>query len=277
MNVHCPKCKAASHADADICSMCGHWLKPPAQSLSRPDDEPDVASEEQTSTDSIQLCRTLFRRYGPVAIGTAIGTCIGVILIVSLDIRGSDASTVVAVSAALGFVAGIFTMRLSVGLSVTVTALLLLVFLFFAVLIMDESRSSNVRRSRRARTEGSVSRLYRPSRAPSSASRFGRSWYQGGTLHSKSALEWQTAWAADKLATCADFVTKMWTNGNLKPSIANNISTVDDVRPYAEELVDFLDAAFKPDPDPEQNRKLFTNQTVSSTAAIGMITMGWTK
>ena len=102
-------------------------------------------------------------------------------------------------------------------------------------------------------------------------------WYEGGTLHKKSALEWQTASSMDKLATCGDFVTGMWQNGNLKPAITNRLSTVDDVRPYAQELVDFLDAAFKPDPDPEQNRKLFTNQTVSSTAAIGMVTLGWTK
>ena len=104
-----------------------------------------------------------------------------------------------------------------------------------------------------------------------------KKWYEGGTLHSKSALDWQTASREDKLATCADFVTKMWQDGNLKPAIANNLSTVDDVRPHAQELVDFLDAAFKLDPDPEQNRKLFTNQTVSGTAAIGMVTMGWTK
>jgi hypothetical protein len=117
------------------------------------------------------------------------------------------------------------------------------------------------------------------SNSPSSSPGAGSApkWYQGGTLHKKSALEWQTASSKDKLATCADFVTAMWQNGDLKPSIANRLSTVDDVRPYAQELVDFLDAAFKPDPDPEQNRKLFTNQTVSSTAAIGMVTMGWTK
>ncbi|MBN4054238.1 hypothetical protein JYT87_00850 [Nitrospira defluvii] len=102
-------------------------------------------------------------------------------------------------------------------------------------------------------------------------------WYEGGTLHKKSALKWQAASRADRLATCGDFVTTMWKNGNLKPSIANKLSTVDDVRPYAQELVDFLDAAFKTDPDPEQNRKLFTNQPVSSTAAMGMVTMGWTK
>ena len=43
------------------------------------------------------------------------------------------------------------------------------------------------------------------------------------------------------------------------------------------ELVDFLDAAFKPDPDRIQNRKLFANQTIAGTAAIGMVTMGWAK
>lgn len=118
------------------------------------------------------------------------------------------------------------------------------------------------------------------SNSPSSQTRRAGSaprWYEGGTLHKKSGLEWQTASSKDKLATCADFVTAMWQNGNLKSSVANRLSTVEDVRPYAQELVDFLDAAFKPDPDSEQNRKLFTNQRVASTAVIGMVMMGWTK
>jgi len=102
-------------------------------------------------------------------------------------------------------------------------------------------------------------------------------WYEGGTLHKKSAIEWQAASSKDKLATCADFVAALWKSGNLKPSIADQLSTVDDLRPYAQELVDFLDAAFKPDPDPEQNRQLFANQTVLSAAVIGMVKMGWTK
>lgn len=104
-----------------------------------------------------------------------------------------------------------------------------------------------------------------------------KQWYEGGTLHNKSALEWQTASGEDKLATCADFVTKMWQDDNFKPAIANKLSTVEDVQPYAQELIDFIDAAFKPEPDPEQNRKLFTNQTIAGTAVIGMVTMGWTK
>lgn len=104
-----------------------------------------------------------------------------------------------------------------------------------------------------------------------------KEWYEGGTLHDKSAIEWQTASSADKVATCADFVAAMWQKGHLKRSIAKHLSTIDDVRPYAEELVECLDAAFKPDPDPEVNRKLFANQTVSGTAAIGMVIMGWTE
>lgn len=112
---------------------------------------------------------------------------------------------------------------------------------------------------------------------PSTSSTSGTEWYCGGTLHNKSALEWQTASRQDKLATCADFVTAMWQKGNLKPSISNSLSTVDDVRPYAEELVEFLDAAFQPDPDPDQNRRMFVNQKVSSAAAVGMVTMGWTE
>lgn len=102
-------------------------------------------------------------------------------------------------------------------------------------------------------------------------------WYEGGTLHSKSALAWQAASSSDKLATCADFVASAWQNGKLKPSITTLLSTINDVRPLAEELVEFLDATFRVDPDPTKNRRLFENQTVSGIAAIGMVTMGWIK
>ena len=151
----------------------------------------------------------------------------------------------------------------------------LLMLLFVPMCIGIFSDSSDSPRSTPNRTPTNrTPNSNRPSRSSSTPT---RKWYEGGTLHNKSALEWQTASSADKLATCGDFVTKMWQNGNLKPSIASNISTVDDVRPYAQELVDFLNAGFKRDPDPEQNRKLFTNQTVSSTAVIGMVMMGWAK
>jgi hypothetical protein len=104
-----------------------------------------------------------------------------------------------------------------------------------------------------------------------------RKWYEeDGTLHNKTALDWQRATPADKLATCGDFVTAMWKKGNLKSEVSDHLSTVDDVRPYAQQLVIFLDAAFRVDPDPDENRKRFTNQTVAEFAAVGIITLGWT-
>ncbi len=106
-----------------------------------------------------------------------------------------------------------------------------------------------------------------------------KKWYEGGTLHQKTALEWQSASSGDKLATCADFVTRMWQNGELKASIARKLSEVDDVRPLAQELVAFIDAAIKPDSNPKKNRKmakLYSEMTVAELAVVGMHMMEWT-
>ncbi len=102
-----------------------------------------------------------------------------------------------------------------------------------------------------------------------------RKWYEGGTLHKKGALEWQMANAANKLATCSDFVAAMWKQKNFVPRIQNSINSPDDMKPYAQELVDFLDAATKRHEDPDQNSRIYANQTVSSMATIGMVSMGW--
>lgn len=102
----------------------------------------------------------------------------------------------------------------------------------------------------------SVSHVSQPRQKP---------WYSGGTLHKATGEQWRRADRADKLATAADFVTSMWQAGNLKPSVAARLSTVEDVRPLAEELVAFLDTA------------LSGNQTVAGTASVGMITLGWAK
>ena len=44
---------------------------------------------------------------------------------------------------------------------------------------------------------------------------------------------------------------------------------------YAEKLVSFIDAASKKDNDDKKNCQLYTNQTVSEFAIIGMLMMGW--
>ncbi len=104
-----------------------------------------------------------------------------------------------------------------------------------------------------------------------------RKWYEAGTLHNKSILEWQTASADDKLATCADFVARMWEDQSFVPRIQNSINSVESMKIYAEELVEGLDAATERFADPEQNRRVYANQTVSSMATLCMITMRWLK
>lgn len=102
-----------------------------------------------------------------------------------------------------------------------------------------------------------------------------RKWYEGGTLHRKSALDWQKATGANKLATCADLVAALHKNGSLKTSMSNRIKSIDDLLPYAIELRSFLDAAFERDPDDQINRRMYANQTVSSATAIAVVMLKW--
>lgn len=102
-------------------------------------------------------------------------------------------------------------------------------------------------------------------------------WYSGGTLHTKTCLEWQTASPSDKLATCADFIAKMKDDGNLNSTVTRKLSSIDDIRPFAEKLVDFLDEVARPNPNSAEARKWNAAQNVASMAGVGMIQMGWTK
>jgi hypothetical protein len=96
-------------------------------------------------------------------------------------------------------------------------------------------------------------------------------------LHNAGALEWQQASYENKLATCADFVSSMWEKKSLKPSIQNQVSSMDDMQVLAKELVTQMDAAMKESADPEENRQIYTNQKVSEMAAMLMLSMGWVK
>jgi hypothetical protein len=98
-----------------------------------------------------------------------------------------------------------------------------------------------------------------------------------GTLHQKSALDWQKADYDDKLATCTDFVAKMWQQESLMPRIQNSIKTTDDMKPYAEQLVASLDAAMRKDPDSVKNDQIYANQTVAGMAVMVMKLNGWLK
>ncbi|MGR3071466.1 hypothetical protein ABMY53_10520 [Vibrio vulnificus] len=102
-------------------------------------------------------------------------------------------------------------------------------------------------------------------------------WYENGGLTDKGALVWQQAPYSKKLATAADIYAFFYQQNKLSPSISSNISNVDDLKPYAENLVASLDQAFKPMPTKEENEKIFANQTVSETSVILMTMQGHLK
>jgi hypothetical protein len=102
-----------------------------------------------------------------------------------------------------------------------------------------------------------------------------RPWYSGGTLHNATALEWQNASAANKLATCADLVVAMKEKGFLKPEIAERWREIDDYKVPAAALVVAIDKATVGVADPEKNRRMLANQTVSGLAATLVAMMGW--
>jgi len=104
-----------------------------------------------------------------------------------------------------------------------------------------------------------------------------KNWYEGGNLHQANALSWRTASYNNKLATCADFMTTMWTKKMLKQSILSRINSVNDLRPFAEKLVSNLDEAFKKDPNTAKNRQIFANQKVAETVSLLVIMLGWGK
>lgn len=104
---------------------------------------------------------------------------------------------------------------------------------------------------------------------------FSSEWYVGGNLHQSSGLEWQQATYENKLATAGDLVAAVYQSKRLSSELSSAIRGMGDIKIIAEELVVQLDAAFEPDPDPRQNEVLFTNQKVSSTAAMIMMMSGW--
>lgn len=102
-----------------------------------------------------------------------------------------------------------------------------------------------------------------------------KKWYEGGTLHQATIGEWHKASYENKLATSADFIAKMWKDKSFKPEIQSQISSLDDVRILADEMVVFIDTATTPEEG--QNPQVFLNQKVSDLAAMGLILMRWVK
>src|SRR5262249_34289097 len=66
-------------------------------------------------------------------------------------------------------------------------------------------------------------------------------WYSGGTLHEVNGLEWQQANESNRLATAADMVATVAKGEDTKITY----HTVEDFRPYAEQLAACITEATK--------------------------------
>lgn len=110
--------------------------------------------------------------------------------------------------------------------------------------------------------------------APRTTGASSREWYEGGTLSGKTALDWQAASPRDRLATCADIIAVARRDGWLNPTTAASISSMDDMRPLAAALRDYIDDAFKPATDPVVNQRVFATLQVSAIAADGLVVLG---
>lgn len=94
----------------------------------------------------------------------------------------------------------------------------------------------------------------------------GAEWYQGGTLHAATIGDWWEATAENRLATCGDLIATL----HMKGALSLPITDVPSIKPYAVELVAFIDSATV---DVEEVK----HYKVAEMAAMGVIAMGWGK
>ena len=114
-----------------------------------------------------------------------------------------------------------------------------------------------------------------PLQAQSPATPQEQKWYEGGTLSKAGALTWQKASYKNKLATCGDIVSMLWNEKILKPDLQKRITSMDDLKYLAEELVKSLDIATAEESDPALNEKMYASQTVSDMSTAIIIAAGW--
>ena len=88
-------------------------------------------------------------------------------------------------------------------------------------------------------------------------------WYSGGTLHAANGLEWQQANESNRLATAADMVAAVAKGGDTKILY----HTVEDFRPYAEQLAACITEATK--------TKVGAMLPVQDIAELCVVSMQW--
>ena len=96
-------------------------------------------------------------------------------------------------------------------------------------------------------------------------------WYEGGSLHGATIDEWRKAAPENKLATCGDFIAALYQSQHLNLPI----TSVDSIKPYAQELADFIDSATEEDENDETFNEHINSQTVENFVINGALIMGW--
>ena len=91
-------------------------------------------------------------------------------------------------------------------------------------------------------------------------------WYEGGTLHDKLIKDWQKATTENKLASCGYIVASTYYMGKAK----FHINDIDDLKPYATQLMLAIQLAVKDDPECD-------DIPVSTMAVSAMYILGWLK
>lgn len=91
-------------------------------------------------------------------------------------------------------------------------------------------------------------------------------WYEGGTLHKATIVQWKRATQANKVATCADFIAYAHKNGDLKMSFSSMAA----MKPYAVDLAKCIDETVR-------GIDTFDKESVTTMAALAMVYMGWMK
>lgn len=92
-----------------------------------------------------------------------------------------------------------------------------------------------------------------------------------------NALAWQKASRKEKMVACKTLVKAMWKQKMLKNRIQKMLKSEEDLKPYSEALLNALNKAFKKDPDPIKNQRMFEYENITPTAVRLARLMGWLK
>lgn len=97
-------------------------------------------------------------------------------------------------------------------------------------------------------------------------------WYEGGTLHDSSFLEWKKATYENKLATCGDWVAGVYARKGYTQELMKELKAagMSGIKKMAGSCVVMLDTAMD-----GLNKKEMVNQKSPEAFILGSVIAGW--